>query len=229
VLERGMERLLQSMSRPAVRVGGIVGLLGIGLALAAWQPISLSELLAWGRAMSEMPLLIGLVLLGMALLFAFGLPGTLGMWLIAPFQPPLISTVLLVSASLTGALGAYALARRMRGDWRPDGVGGKVFNLLERRSDLMTQTALRVLPGFPHSVVNFAGGLLLLPLAVFTISALIGMTIKWAVYASAVYGVVDAVESDSAIQLNSLLPLLILSILLLVGTWVKSRMKSEQT
>lgn len=216
------------MSRPVVRITLIAGLIGLGLALAAWQPVSLSELLAWGRALSDMPLLIGLVLVAMALLFAFGLPGSLGMWLIAPFQPPLISTVLLVSASLAGALGAYSLARRLRGNWRPEGVGGKVFDLLERRSDMMTQTALRVLPGFPHSVVNFAGGLLLLPLAVFTLSALIGMTIKWAVYTSAVYGVVDAVESDSAIQLNSLLPLLVLSILLLVGTWVKSRMTTEQ-
>jgi uncharacterized membrane protein YdjX (TVP38/TMEM64 family) len=223
-----MESFLKFMSRPVVRMTLIAGLIGLGLALAAWQPVSLSELLAWGRALSDMPLLIGLVLVAMALLFAFGLPGSLGMWLIAPFQPPLISTMLLVSASLTGALGAYALARRLRGDWRPDGIGGKVFGLLERRSDMMTQTALRVLPGFPHSVVNFAGGLLLLPLAVFTISALIGMTIKWAVYTSAVYGVVDAVESDSAIQLNSLLPLLILSILLLGGTWVKSRMTTEQ-
>lgn len=221
-----MNRVIQILSLPALRLGMIVALLMLGLSLIAWQPVGLTELLNWGRILSEVPALIVLVLLVMAVMFAFGLPGSLGLWLIAPFQPPLIATLLLLAASVMGALGGYALARRLRGDWRPEGVGGEVFGLLERRSDLMTQTALRVLPGFPHSVVNFAGGLLLLPLTVFTLSAVLGLGIKWAVYASAVHGLVDAVESGAAIHVGSLAPLLVLSLLLLGGAWAKSRMRA---
>lgn len=199
----------------------ILALVTAGLIIGWWQPVSMSELLGWGRAMSDMPLIIGLVLVAMILLFAFGLPGSFGIWLIAPFQAPLISTLLLVAASVVGALGAYAVSMRLRGDWQPKGASRKVFQLLEKRSDLMTQTALRVLPGFPHSVINFAGGVLVLPLAVFTISALIGLTIKWAVYSTALYGVADAIESGTAIQASTIAPLIVLSILLLLGTWAR--------
>ncbi len=195
-----------------------------GLALAFWQPLSLAELLALGREVSASPWLLATVVLAMALLFTFGLPGSLAMWLIAPFQPPLLATLLLVAGSVAGAFGAYLFSRRLRGNWQPEGLAGRVFELLERRGDWFTQTALRVLPGFPHSVVNFAGGLLLLPLLAFLLSALVGLTIKWGVYVFAVSGMVEAVESGEAIQASTLLPLFILSVLLIGGTVARSRM-----
>jgi uncharacterized membrane protein YdjX (TVP38/TMEM64 family) len=198
-------------------------LIAAGLALAAWQPLGLADLLHWGRQAYELPFLTAAVVLAMVLLFAFGLPGSLGLWLIAPFQPPLIATGLLLTGSVGGALGAYAVSRRLRGSWQPRGFARRVMALLARQGDLVTQTALRVLPGFPHSVVNFAGGVLLLPLAVFTISAVIGLTIKWAVYATAVHGVVDAVESGTAVQAATIAPLAVLSTLLLLGAWAKRR------
>lgn len=205
----------------------ILALITVGLVVAWWQPVSLAELMGWGQAMSDMPLVIGLVLLVMVVLFSIGLPGSFGIWLIAPFQSPLISTVLLVAASVSGALGAYAVSMRLRGDWRPEGTSRKIFLILEERSDFLTQTALRVLPGFPHSVINFAGGVLLLPLAVFTLSALIGLTIKWAVYSTALHGLADAIETGSAIQASTIAPLIVLSVLLLLGTWARGRLMAK--
>jgi uncharacterized membrane protein YdjX (TVP38/TMEM64 family) len=203
-------------------------LLGLGLTLGLWQPVSLAELMGWGRAVSDMPLVIGLVLLIMALLFAFGLPGSFGIWLIAPFQPPLVATALLLVASVSGALGGYAISRRLAGDWQPQGASRRLFQLLERRSDFLTQTALRVLPGFPHSVINFAGGVLLLPLLVFTASAMVGLSVKWAVYSTALYGLADAVETGAAVQATTLAPLVILSVLLLLGTWARHMMLADR-
>ena len=197
-----------------------------GLALSAWQPFGLSELLDWGRVVSDMPLVIAAILLVMVIMFSFGLPASFGLWLIAPFQTPLVSTILLVAASVLGALGGYLVSRRLRGDWKPTGLSAKVVDLLEKRSDWATQMALRILPGFPHSVVNFAGGLLLLPLTVFLLSATIGLTIKWAVYASAVYGLVDAVETGEAIQPSAIVPLVVLSALLIAGAVWRSRLQA---
>ncbi len=196
----------------------------IGALVSIWQPFSLEELLSWGRAASANPLIVAAIVLAMILLFAFGLPGSFGLWLIAPFQPPLVATVLMVLGSVLGALGAYALSRRMRGDWEPSGFPGKVVTLLENRGGIMTQTALRILPGFPHSVINFAGGLLLLPLLAFTISAVVGLTVKWGVYATAVHGLADAVETGNVIQASTLYPLLVLSALLLLGAWGRARL-----
>jgi uncharacterized membrane protein YdjX (TVP38/TMEM64 family) len=199
-----------------------------GLALAWWQPFGLVELLTWGRQVADSPLLLAAVVLAMVLLFSFGLPGTLGLWLIAPFQPPLIATGLLLIGSLGGAMGAYLFSNRLRGDWQPNGLAGRITDLLERRGDLMTQTALRALPGFPHSVINFAGGVLQLPLTVFLLSALIGLSIKWAVYASAVHGLAEAIEEGNAVQASTLAPLLILSALLLAGAWLKARVLTPE-
>jgi len=197
----------------------------LGLALAAWQPVGLVELLHYGQVVSEMPLVITAIIVVMIVLFSFGLPGSMGLWLIAPFQPPLVATVLLVFASVTGALGAYAVSNKLGAGWKPSGFGLRMVTLLEKRGDLFTQIALRVLPGFPHSVINFAAGVLLLPLLVFTVSAVIGLTIKWAVYASAIHGLADAVEAGSPIQASTIAPLIILSVLLLLGVWARGRVK----
>lgn len=198
----------------------------VGFGLSVWQPFGLRELLDWGRLISDMPLVIAAILLVMVIMFSFGLPASFGLWLIAPFQPPVVSTALLVVASVLGALGGYMVSRRLRGDWKPTGFSAKVVDLLEERSDWATQMALRILPGFPHSVVNFAGGLLLLPLTVFLISATIGLTIKWAVYATAVYGLVDAVETGDAIQASALVPLIVLSALLIAGAVWRSKLQA---
>ena len=199
----------------------------VGALISVWQPVSLNALLTWGRELSANPVFIGAIVLTMVLMFSFGLPGSFAVWLIAPFQPPLIATALLVTGSVLGALGAYAFSRRLRGDWQPAGLAGRVVQLLERRGGVMTQTALRILPGFPHSVINFAGGLLLLPLMAFTVSAIVGLTVKWGVYATAVHGLADAVESGQAMQASTLYPLLILSALLLAGAWARARLEAQ--
>lgn len=222
-----MSSTAPSRSSLPSRLWILPALIGLGMLVAVWQPVELSVLLEWGRVASGQPLFLTAIVLAMVLLFAFGLPGSIGLWLIAPFQPPLIATALLVTGSVLGALGAYAISRRMAGNWQPEGLSGRIVSLLEERGDIITQTALRILPGFPHSVINFAGGLLLLPLLAFTLSALIGLTVKWAVYASAVHGLADAVESGQAVQPSTIVPLLVLSALLLLGVWAKHRLAAS--
>ena len=198
-----------------------------GLIIGWAQPWGVDDLLGVGHAFAAQPLFLGMVVLAMAVLFSFGLPGSLGVWLIAPFQPPLVATSLLVIGSVAGALGAYHFSARLRGDWQPEGLSRRVVDLLSRHGGWATQTALRVLPGFPHSVVNFAGGVLSLGRPGFLGAALIGLSIKWAVYASAIHGLVEAVESDQAMALTTIWPLLLLSLFLLLGTaarhWLLNR------
>ncbi len=201
----------------------IVGLIILGILVGIWQPVGLNELIEWGYRLADTPALVVFVLVVMALLFTFGLPGSFGMWLIAPFHPPWIATLLLLSSSMVGAIGAYLFSARLGRDWKPSGFSARIVRMLERQGGLTTQIALRVLPGFPHSVVNFASGVLAVPLPIFLVAALIGQTIKWAVYATAVYGVVDAVETGEAIRPETIIPLIVLSVLLLAGTWFKRR------
>lgn len=196
-------------------------LIGFGLLVGSLQPWSVDELLGFGRLLAGNPWFLLGAVLTMAVLFTFGLPGSLVFWLIAPFQAPAVATVLLLIGSVGGAYGAYRFSAGLRGDWEPQGFSSRIVSLLARQGGVLSQTALRVLPGFPHSVVNFAGGVLGLGLGGFLAAAAVGLSIKWGVYASAVHGLVEAVEAGDALDFRTLLPLLVLSALLLAGAVAK--------
>ncbi|XQU07102.1 hypothetical protein P4544_10175 [Halomonas sp. LY9] len=112
--------------------------------------------------------------------------------------------------------------------WEPKGLTLKVMETLKARSDLLTQCAMRVLPGFPHSVINFAAGLGQIDLGRYLLAALLGLSVKWAVYSSAIYGALEAIEEEDALQADVMLPLLALTLLLLVGAWYRRRLETAR-
>lgn len=209
------------------RVAAVGGVVLMALYLWIWHSPDLAELQCWADEASHHPVVIIAVILVMAVTLALGLPGSIGLWLIAPFYTPLAATPMLIVGSVLGALGAYWLSARVGDRWTPKGLTRKIMRRLETRSDFLTQCALRVLPGFPHSVVNYAAGLLRLPLGTFLAAATIGLGVKWAVYASAIYGALEAVESEEALSIGVVLPLLALTVLLLVGAWVRRRVEAN--
>ncbi|MFC2992819.1 MULTISPECIES: TVP38/TMEM64 family protein [Halomonas] len=215
-----------SLRRPW-RLATVGGLLLMVLYLWTWHSPDLASLQQWAEEASHHPVVVITVILVMAVTLALGLPGSIGLWLIAPFYPPLAATPMLIVGSVVGALGAYWISARVGDRWPPKGLTLKIMRRLERRSDFLTQCALRVLPGFPHSVVNYAAGLLRLPLGTFIVAAIIGLGMKWAVYASAIYGALEAVENDEAVSISVILPLLALTALLLLGAWVRRRVDAN--
>ncbi|MFC7367076.1 MULTISPECIES: TVP38/TMEM64 family protein [Vreelandella] len=193
-----------------------------------WYSPDLMAVKRWAATMSHHPVVVIGVMVTMAITLAIGLPGSIGLWLIAPFYPPLIATLMLTLSSVAGAWGAYLLAARAGGRWQPKGLTLKVMDMLKARSDLLTQCALRVLPGFPHSVINFAAGLGRISLKRYLLAAAIGLSIKWAVYSSAIYGALEAIEEENALQVEVILPLVALTILLLVGGWYRRRVEAAR-
>lgn len=192
-----------------------------GLALLALQPVSPQTLLAAGERLATRPLAVAVIVLTMAVLFATALPGSLAFWLLAPFLPPVLATALLLLGSVAGAWGGYLLANRLH-------AGGSVAEsrlgqLLHQRGDLVTQCALRVLPGFPHSVINYAAGALGLPLNTFLLAATLGLAVKWGVYSSAVHGTLEALEQGEMLSMSTLWPLAALTLLLLAGVQARRR------
>lgn len=200
----------------------------IALLFFLWQSYS-PGLMAIKQQVSQFTyhpaVMVGVVVI-MALTATFGLPGSIGLWLIAPFYPPLMATLLLTLGSVAGAFGGYQLAARTGAGWQPKGLTLRVMQTLQARSDLLTQCALRILPGFPHAVINFAAGLSRIPLSIFLLAAGLGLSVKWGVYSSAIYGALEAIEEDDALQFDVLLPLVALTLLLLAGAWFKRRSKA---
>lgn len=193
-----------------------------------WGSPDLMGFKLWASQASHHPLVIIGAMLIMAATLAIGLPGSIGLWLIAPFYPPLIATLMLTISSVVGALGAYQLALKAGARWNPSGLTLKVMQMLEQRSDLMTQCALRVLPGFPHSVINFAAGLRKISIKTFLLAATLGLAVKWGVYSSAIYGALEAIEEEDALQFDVVLPLIALALLLLIGAWFRRRFEAAR-
>lgn len=192
-----------------------------------WHSPELADMQRWADEASDKPLVIVSVILIMAVTLALGLPGSIGLWLIAPFHGPLVATAMLVAGSVSGALGAYYLSSRLGGRLASSGFTHKVMGKLAKRGDFLTQCALRILPGFPHSVVNFAAGLLRLPLGTFVMAAVIGLGVKSAVYASAIHGALEAVEGEEVVGFDVVLPMVALTLLVLIGAWLRRRIEAH--
>lgn len=202
------------------------------LALGCWvvlaDPVDREQLQLWGEWLSARPWALLLLLLIQVALFALALPGSLVLWLVAPVLPWLPAVLLLLLGSVLGSVAAWLVARWLGASARSRVAGHPVFKLLSDASDPLTQTALRVLPGFPHSMVNYAAGVLALPLPSFILAACIGLGLKWMLYVSAIQGLLEAGEEGGAPGLIALLPLLLLALFLLGGRWLAARWRARR-
>ncbi len=188
--------------------------------LLLWPDLEPARVLAWLEYSAHQPTTIALLIVTQALLLVFALPGSLVLLLVATTHTPPAAVAILMAGSLPGALGAYLMARRLGSRWRPR-RGAWLIDLLARRGDFLTQCALRVLPGCPHWAVNYGCGLLRLPLLPYMLAALIGLSVKWSVYAAAIHAATQAASQGEAIPLDALLPLLLLAILLVLGSLLR--------
>lgn len=193
------------------------------------KPVSVESLIEWGSAMSAHPAVaVGLVAL-QAVLLALALPGTLMLWVVAPLYTPFQAALILTAGSVLGASGAYGISRHIRGDRLFRGFSGRVIGLLRRRNDLFIQLLLRIVPGFPHSVINYGAGMLKLPLSTFLVATTLGLAVKWFVYASAMHAMLEMGSGEGKIGIDSLIPLFILAILFAVGWLVHQRVKTRRS
>ncbi len=209
-----------------VRRGILLGVILLATSFLIWSPVSLDTVLEWGRWVASQPALIVIVIISQAILFTFALPGSAFFWVVAPFLHPALSVPILVLGSTLGALGAYFFAHRLGGDWRPR-HGAWLVDLVARQGDFFTQCALRTLPGCPHWVVSYAGGILRLPLFPFIVAAIIGLGVKTAVYATAVYGVTSAAEAEKAFGIWDFIPLLLMVAFLLIGSVFRQKLSTK--
>lgn len=208
----------------SLRIFALVGLLAIGIALAAAFPPDPAALVAWTEERARGVGFALVALAAQALLFSFALPGSLVFWVIAPFYAPEIATATLVAGSTLGALGGYFVSARLGRDVGKSGLARRMRTALAERGDVLTQMAMRALPGFPHAVLNFSGGALKLPLVGFAVAAAAGLSVKFGVYSTAVYGVVQADSPADALDPATMGPLGAFALVLLAGAAARRRL-----
>lgn len=202
-----------------------------GVTFALTEPVDREGALAWGETLAQWPWTAPLLVGVQIVLFALGLPGTLVVWVIAPFYPPLVATALMLTGSVLGAAAAYVIAGFLGEGVHRRLEHQRTYRILSARSDFFTQTALRVLPGFPHAVINYSAGLLRLPWLGFLCSAVLGLGVKWAVYCWSIHALfAQGLERDLDQQgpgAGALIPLVLLTLFLGVGSWITARLKAR--
>ena len=204
----------------------LLAVLFSALVIGIWQPISIAQLLEWGSLLASKPWALAVMVAVEALLYTFALPGTLVLWLIAPFHSIAASVAILLTGSVAGGLGAYCLAARV-GDSRQM-RDRPWFGWLREHFDFSTQLALHILPGCPHWVVNYSAGLLRFPLLPFLIAITIGHGIKWTLYCWLLHGATYAALSGETFGLAELWPLLVLATLILLGGMLRHKITKTE-
>lgn len=194
------------------RVALLAGLVVAGLA------VSFLELFDWRVALDLArgyaarwwlpPALVAL----QAALFMFALPGSTVLWIVAPLYAPVTATVIQTAGGVAGALAAYGFAQSLTGKALANLRARRGFQVLERESDFLLLCALRLLPAFPHSLLNYGAGILRLPLAPFLVSVAIGFGVKAYLYSSVIHNALAAAKPADLLRPEALLPLVLLAL-----------------
>jgi uncharacterized membrane protein YdjX (TVP38/TMEM64 family) len=202
----------------------LAGLVALGFALEALGLFDWPAALQWARAHAGGWALPAAIVLAQVVLFTLAQPGSILFWAAALLYSPAAATLILTAGGTAGALGACLLARRVTRIDLDKARGSRIFRLLERHSDAFTLCALRVLPGMPHSVLNYACGTLRVPLPRFLYASAAGLALKSYVYASAVDGVLGVAGPWDLVSLEVLGPLFVVTLLLLLYARLHERL-----
>jgi len=206
----------------------LLALIVLGVILHFTGLLDWQKVLLWAQRYTEYwwvpPVLIGL----QAMLFTFALPGSAIVWVVAPLYAPLTATLILTVGSTLGSLGAYWFARRETLRWANRVQGSHLYHVLEQRGDFLSLCAIRLIPAFPHSVVNYGAGILRLPVTRFLLASMIGLAVKSFLYSNAIHGAVAATDLSELVRIETLGPLVVLAIVtalaaLLRGRWLHKR------
>lgn len=119
-------------------------------------------------------------------MFGLGIPGS-ALFVAAGFVfTPAAACALGVLGGTAGSLVAHGLGRVLGAEARERWRRRRGFALVERSLDFAGLLTLRLLPAFPHSLVNYGSGVAGARVADFAAATVIGMAVKSYVYAALV-------------------------------------------
>lgn len=189
----------------------------VGIALQVSETIDIRQIINLARAYADVWWL-GLLLVALqVVLFTFALPGSTLVWIFAALFSPLASTIMITTGTTLGGILAYLFSNKMSDEWVRKAQDSSVYQLLRERGDLFTLLALRLMPGFPHSVINYSAGILKVGLSRFVPATIAASAIKSYVYSSVIHNAALMENSSRDIEFRDIWPLLLLSLLILAG------------
>jgi uncharacterized membrane protein YdjX (TVP38/TMEM64 family) len=160
------------------------------------------------------------LILGIKIVFyALALPGSSLIWVAAVLYKPLQATLLIVCGGTLGGFAGYFISKRIsqKDNSEEKKNNSMFFDFLEKNSNFLALCAVRMVPGIPHSVINYGSGILNVPWLRFVSATMIGFAVKGFVYASAIHETIEISDISEIGKLQTLWPLLILAGLMMLG------------
>ncbi len=205
----------------------VVLLITLGIWLEVTGLLEVQEILALARQYSQHWWLVVILILLQSLLFTFALAGSLFLWVAAPLYPPAMATFILAAGGTLGGLGAYLFSAYLADDWIEKIKFSRTYKLLHKQDNFFTLFAMRVFPAFPHSLVNYSSGILRVNLVHFILAAILGISIKSYIYAQVIHQATTSDSLEELLDISTFGPLILLSVVSLVGVFVKHKLSAN--
>ena len=199
----------------------LIGLICIGVFLQLSGIVDLVRMISLARQYTDRWWLIVLLIILQTVLFTFALAGSSMIWITAALFTPIHSCLIITTGTTLGGMAAYVFSARLSDDWTRKVKGSRVYQLMRREGGFFNLLALRVMPGFPHSIINYSSGILRLSLINFIAATVAGTAIKTYVYSTLIYKATSAGTPGDNIGISAVWPLLALSLCLLIITMIK--------
>lgn len=156
-----------------------------------------------------------LLILVQIALFTFAMTGSSMVWITAVLFTPASSCLIMTTGTTVGSIAAYFFSSRLSSDWVRNVEASRVYRILQEQGGFVSLFALRVMPGFPHSVINYSSGILRLKLTSFVAAAAVGTAIKTYLYSVLIHEATTPDTVSEGIAVSTVWPLLLLSLLTL--------------
>ncbi len=201
----------------------LTALLAAGIYSQKTGLLDLSSAATWAEQYSHSLWLALLSVAVQLIMYMLAFPGSIIMWSLGVIYQPWAATILVTAGGVTGGVAAYYFALFMSSSWTAKFSSSKAFTVLQRNSGFLQLCALRCLPGFPHSFINYSSGILRVSLFPFIMSTALGFAVKGFIYCSAIYTAFHLEENEAVISISNLWPLAALVLFSLLGAAIQKK------
>ncbi len=222
-----MSEVLLEKKKPPYKLLILVAIIVTGIVLHQLGILDWYRLLEVGEKYAHTWWFPPLVIIVKAVLYMFAMPGSSMYWVAGLLFTPLYATTIVVIGGVAGSVMAYYFSRSMSKGPADRIKKSRFFSVIRNHSDFATLSAIRTLPNFPHSVINYGSGILRVPMPRFIVSTIIGFTAKGYLYTSAIHHAATADDLSDVIQMETVLPLIGLTLLFAIGKFFQRKKLPE--
>ena len=210
------------------RLAILLLLIAAGIAMQVFDLLDPQELIRIGRDYADQWWLVVVLILLQILLFTFALAGSQVLWIAATLYSPAMATFILAAGATLGGLSAYLFSAKLTENWSGRVQASHVYRLLEKQDNFFTLLAMRIMPAFPHALINYSSGILRIKWHYFIPATIIGISAKSYVYAKVIYSATSSATLSELLDFSTYGPLLLISAFIIIGLFVKYRLDKNR-